>query len=97
MRDLILALKKSACLDNKRAKEVAMAVLSVFEEQLYWGKGIDLGFMSIDAKIKKPSTVRSNLSHSRGVYLIGERISWKIRFSPAWVKRRKPVWAKDRI
>ena len=94
MKELVAHLKKTACLDHKRAKELASIIVNMFEEQLFWGREIDLGFMAIKPKIKRPSQVRSNLEHSRGVYAIGERLVWKITFSPAWLKKRKPIWGK---
>ncbi len=94
MRDLVALLKKSACLDHKRAKELASVIVNLFEERIFWGQTIDLGFMSIEPKRKAPSTVMSNLAHSRGVYILGERIVWKANFSEAWLRRRKPTWAR---
>lgn len=92
MKDLVLALKKAACLDNKRAKEVASILVGLFEEKIYWGQEVDLGFVSLVPIKKKSITVKSHLAHSRGTYAIGERIKWKVRFSPAWLKKRKPLW-----
>lgn len=94
MKDLVLALRKAACLDTKRAKEVASILVSLFEEKLYWGHEVDLGFITLVPVKKKSIMVKSHLDHSRGTYQIGERVKWKIRFSPAWLRKRKPLWSK---
>lgn len=94
MKDLVMAIKKAACLDNKRAREMASIIVSLFEEKLYWGQEVDLGFITLVPSKKKSIMVKSHLDQSRGTYHIGERVKWKVRFSPAWLKRRKPVWSK---
>lgn len=94
MKELVVALRKAACLDAKRAREIASIIVNLFEEKMFWGHEVDLGFMTIVPKRRKPVTVKSNLDHSRGTFLVGERVKWVVKFSPAWTRRRKPLWSK---
>jgi hypothetical protein len=80
----------------KEAMNAAEGVLTFMQQQIYCGFPLNLGFMKIDPKVRRPMSRRWNLSKSEHptTYLIGEHIVWGVKVSKHWQKKHKPKWSR---
>lgn len=98
MRPLLRRIQNTG-LTPTQARKAARGMLEYLQSLMLSGEQIDLGFVKLVPKIKKPSTIRFNIHakeqkdvSTRGLYLIGERYVWKVILSEKWLKTNKPDW-----
>jgi hypothetical protein len=76
------------------AQLIAEGMIRYLEAKVHNGDNINLGFMSIRKFLKKSQQICDNLRPEKNqVYLIPERIAWKVNIFRSWQLNYKPSWS----
>lgn len=78
------------------ARNAALSFVAFLQKEVYSGKRVDLGFLSITPRRKPPVEIRMNLNGpNKGTrYCIGEQQVWSVRMFGSWLKKYRPAWSR---
>lgn len=80
---------------KEEARTAAYAVISLLQNKIKSGEGIDLGFLKIERKVINPRKIKCNIGGFQGQELfLGESTKWNVSVSKSWQEKVKPHWSR---